>query len=121
MRHLTAHQLPEGGWHYASTHRRGGYPLGYCRDHEPHPTEAEARECYSQWQRDHLVLDDGNWSWGNCEHREGQTRCKSPANKAARIEGDGYQMALLCPEHMTRGHAIAALGIDGPAGDSWES
>lgn len=117
MRHHTAHQLPEGGWHYASTHRRGGYPLGYCRDHEPHATEAEARECYSQWQRDHLVLNDGDWSWGNCEVKG----CKNPANKAARIEGDAYLAASLCPEHMTREHAIAALDIGGPAGDAWQS
>lgn len=122
MRHLTAAQKGEGGgWHYVSMSRDGGHPLGYCAGHEPHPTEAEARECYAQFQRDNVVLDDGKWSWGSCEHRADGERCPNPANRAATIRGDGYAMALLCPEHMTLDHAFEALGITGPAGDSWVS
>lgn len=119
MRHLTAHQLPEGGWHYASTHRTGGYPLGYCAEHEPHATEDEARECYRRWQRDHVKLDDGGkWSWGNC-HVKG---CDNPARNGVTIEGDGYALAFLCDEHHDREHALTALGLDGDrAGDAWIS
>lgn len=122
MRHLTAAQREDGtGWHYVSMNRRGGHPLGYCGEHAPHPTEAEARECYARYQRDNIVLNDGNWSWGNCHARDEAGRCKHPANKAATVRHDGYTLALLCPEHMTLEHATVALGLDGPAGDAWVS
>lgn len=87
MRHLTAVQLPEGGWHYASASRRGGYPLGYCAEHEPHSTEDEARECYRKWQRDHVKMDGGVWSWGGCDVRG----CDNPAPEWRRDQG-----RLLC-------------------------
>lgn len=122
MRHLTAAQKGEsGGWHYVSMSRDGGHPLGYCSEHEPHATETEARECYARYQRDNVVLDDGKWSWGDCEHQQDGARCPNPANRAARIRGDGWRVAFLCPEHMTMEHAIEALGLNGPAGDSWVS
>ena len=45
MRHQTARQLSDGrGWHYVSLGRNGGHPLGACAEHDPHPTEAEARQ-----------------------------------------------------------------------------
>jgi hypothetical protein len=112
----TAVQI-EGGWHYASASSRGGHPLGYCAEHPPHASEQEARDCYGQWQRDHLRLDQGSWSWGGCDAKG----CPNPANRAADIEGDGYQIAMLCPDHMTTEHAVAALHIAGAAGDAWRS
>lgn len=121
MRHLTAAQKGEGGgWHYVSMNRRGGHPIGYCADHEPHATEVEARECYNQYLRDNVILNDGEWSWGGCDVREPE-KCPNPANRAATIKGDGFRMALLCPEHMTMDHALKALHLEGPAGDSWRS
>lgn len=118
MNTLTAAQHGEnGGWHYVSLNRRGGHPLGYCRDHEPHATEVEARECYARYQRDHVRLDSKTENWCGCEV-EG---CDAPTKQRARIEGDGYHSAALCSEHLTVEHAIKALGLDVPAGDSWQS
>lgn len=118
MRHLTAIQLPEGGWHYASASRRGGHPIGYCAEHEPHATEDEARACYRRWQRDHVTLDGGRWSWGGCDVKE----CDNPARNGVTIAGDGYALAILCDDHHDREHALSALGLDGDrAGDSWQS
>lgn len=118
MRQHTARQRGEGGgWHYVSLSSRGGYPLGYCADHEPHATEAEARECYAQYQRDHIVLDAWKHNWCGCE----VDGCGNPTKSSAKIEGDAYRMAALCPEHMSIEHAVKALGIDGPAGDAWIS
>jgi hypothetical protein len=117
MRQHTARQKGEaGGWHYVSLNDKGGYPLGYCAEHEPHPTETEARECYSSWQRDHLTLDTKT-GWTSCMVKD----CDRPANHAAQIRGDGYTIATLCDEHLTRDHAIAVLGLEGPVGDSWQS
>lgn len=113
MRHLTAFQI-DGGWRYASLSRRGGGPIGYCAEHDPHPTEAEARECYAQYQRDNIRLDS-TWSWSSCHVKD----CPNPANKGA--QSGAYNMALLCDEHHTMEHAIVALGLDTRAGDAWVS
>lgn len=117
MNHLTAAQKGEGGgWHYVSLNRRtGGYPLGYCAEHEPHPTEQEARECYGQWMRDHIVLDGRLSGWSDCRV------CKGPTKKYARVDGDGYRMATLCEAHLTQDDAVKQLHIEGAAGDAWES
>jgi hypothetical protein len=118
VNHLTAARRGEDGWHYVSLNRRrGGYPLGYCAGHEPHATEGEARECYAQYQRDHVRLDSTTSNWCGCE----VAGCDKPTKRHARIEGDGYHMAALCDEHLTVEHAIAALHLDQPAGDSWQS
>lgn len=117
MRHLTAARKGEtGGWHYVSMNRRGGHPLGYCADHAPHETEAEARECYGQYLRDNITLD-GTCSWSSCEVKG----CDNPARTFAGIKGDGYQMAVLCTDHLDHEHAVDTLQIAGPAGDAWES
>lgn len=117
MRYLTAVQLPEGGWHYASASRRGGYPLGYCAEHAPHATEQEARECYARWQRDHVRLDVRLGNWSGCE----VSGCDKPTKQGAEIQGDGYHLATLCEEHLTKEHAYEALGLSEPAGDAWVS
>lgn len=120
MNHLTAAQKGEGGgWHYVSLNsRQGGHPLGYCGEHEPHATEAEARACYRGWQRDHVTLDGGTWSWSTCDVKG----CGNPARNGVRVEGDGYALAVVCDEHHNLEHAIAALGLeDDQAGDAWQS
>lgn len=118
MRHHTAAPLADGsGFHYASVHpRRGGHPLGYCAEHPPHATEAEARECYAQWRRDRLQLD-GTCSWTNCSVKD----CPKPANQLAEVRGDSMLTAALCPEHLTVEHATAVMQLDRPAGDAWVS
>lgn len=123
MRHHTAAQKGDGGWHYVSMSRDGGHPLGYCAEHEPHATEAEARECYAQYRRDNVTLD-GKCGWTRCTYLPaGADRysCDNPANQFASIKGDGYAMAPLCEEHLTIDHAIDALHLIGAAGDAWQS
>lgn len=118
MNHRTASQhVNRTGWHMTEGSRRvGTHPVGYCRDHAPHPTEAEARECYAQYQRDR-VREHGTTSWTNCSH----AGCGAPARRRFEIEGDGYAAAVLCDEHATIENARTALRLDGPAGDSWFS
>lgn len=122
MNHHTAAPKADGtGFHYVSLNKRhGGHPLGYCAEHAPHATEDEARACYRAWQRDHVRIDGATLrSWTDCHHVTG---CEEPTRSAATIEGDGYRVAPLCPEHMATEHAIPALGLaDDLAGDSWES
>lgn len=119
MRHLTAAQREDGtGWHYVSMNRRGGHPLGDCANHAPHATEAEARECYGEYLRSQVYLDErGRWSWGGCDVKG----CPNPSQRAARCRADAYVMAMLCDEHWTVEDAIKAMDLDGPAGDSWQS
>lgn len=118
MMHNTAWQLDDG-WVYASRSRRGSYIIGGCAESgqiHRHATEDEARECYNEWRRRNVRLDS-KWSWGSCHVRG----CPNPANKGARVEGDGYSLVILCDEHHTLEIAIRELGLNGPAGDSWQS
>lgn len=121
----TATQRGEGdGWHYVSLCRGVGRPLGYCAEHEPHSTEAEARECYARWQRDHVRIS-GFCSWTSCDVGRSPDStdepCPNTANRLARIEGDGYHLAALCEQHLTVENAIRVMGLDQPAGDAWVS
>lgn len=116
MRHHTAAERRDGtGWHYVDMGRTGGHPLGYCRDHGPHKTEQEARECYARYQRDHIRLDAELGNWMDC------FVCGAATKQGARIEGDGYALVTLCAEHLTEEHAAAALHLEVVAGDAWVS
>jgi hypothetical protein len=116
VRQLTAAQKGEaGGWHYVSLGSAGGHPIGYCTEHEPHDSEAEARECYGQWRRDHIRLG-GTARWTSC----GFPGCSAPANHAADVAGT-YDGTVLCDSHNTTEHAVTALCLEGAAGDAWVS
>lgn len=118
MRHLTAAQHGEhGGWHYVSMSRRGGYPIGYCRDHGTHPTEGEARDCYGQFLRDRVELDGELGSWSDCSVGD----CPNPTKRAAVLRTSEGSIAPLCDDHLTSEDAYRALGVVGPAGDAWVS
>lgn len=116
MRHHTAAQKGDGGgWHYVSLGSRGGYPIGYCSEHEPHATEAEARDCYGRYQRDNIRLDVQFVGWTDCDV------CGAATKTGAGIRGNGYRQAALCSDHLTLEHAREALHLNQPAGDAWVS
>lgn len=119
MRHKRAAQLADGsGWHYVD----GGHPVGYCNSHAPHPTEADARECYGRWLREETIrLDVGRIGWTSCDARPDGQRCPNPTQRYATWGNDGYGLVPLCPEHMTAEHVIERGQLAGPAGDSWVS
>ncbi len=118
MRTLTAVQLdptPQrpGGWHYASLGKRGGGPIGFCAEHDPHETEQEARECYAAYKRSKVRLNVAFVGWHSCHI------CGAPAKTGA--EAGSYEQAVLCAEHLTDEHAYTAMSLDKPARDSWQS
>lgn len=114
MNHRTALQKQDlSGWHMVVN---SSHPVGYCAQHAPHPTEAEARECFAQYERDH-VREQGTTSWTNCMLKG----CKNPARRRFGIEGDGYNLAVLCDDHATTENAIIVMHLDQPAGDAWFS
>lgn len=113
MQHRTAKEtLDHRGFHMVV----GQHPVGYCAEHDPHPTELEARECFARYQREHVVAG-GKCSWSTCMVGD----CKQPAENTWRIEGDGYALAVLCTDHNAAEHAIEVMHLNGPAGDSWFS
>jgi hypothetical protein len=118
MRHKTAARRGEtGGWHYVSLSRDGGHPIGYCRDHEPHTTEDEARECYGRYIREEetIRLDAKYAQWTGCQV------CGAATTSGAEYGDDGYGSVALCPEHLAVEHVIAVAKLDGLAGDAWLS
>lgn len=105
-----------GKWHYTTANRRTGvHPIGRCADHEPHGTEQEARECYAAYLRDKVTLREHCTNWVGCSVKD----CDNPARNLA--ESGPWNSASLCDDHFTREDAIAALGLDRPAGDSMHS
>ena len=110
--HTAAELADGGGWQYAAIGEDGdGDPIGGCRGHSPHPTEADARMCYQQWRRDHITLD-GKLAAAPCTHRDHNgRRCQGTATGRAQVAGERHHHAALCPEHLTRQHAIVALGL----------
>lgn len=98
-----------GGWHFTSRNRRTGtHPIGYCRDHDPHATELEARECYTRYLMENRVrydvtIDDYN----PCQ----ASGCETLTNKAAVV--DGWHLYRLCDEHNDRAHVEALFGLAG--------
>ena len=118
MLHKRAAQRADGsGWHYVLGKGEGGTPIGHCREHGPHPTEGEARECYSQFVRDSIHLDAGTGGWTSCA----APKCPDPARSFAAYGDDGYGVVWLCPDHMTIEQVIASVRLAEPAGDSWIS
>lgn len=116
MMHRTVRKLADNtGFHMVI----GQHPVGYCGSHPGHATELEARKCYAQYRRDN-VIPFGTTSWSTCMIREPES-CKNPANHSWQILGDGYSLAVLCDDHNTKEHAIAAMHLEGPAGDAWFS
>lgn len=125
MRHMTAARKgANGGWHYVCLGRDGGYALGNCQSHEPHATEAEARQCYTDWRRERLSFRKTD-NWSNCfagRMDDPRTRCPNPADNVAEIRGEYMsRIALLCDEHASAEFAVPLLGLDAPAGDAWVS
>lgn len=113
---LDANEDHAEGWHYAQVWSNGGRPIGYCREHAPHGTEQEARECYSAYLRDHI-----GWTrygdWTGCR-AEG---CDKPTKTGARVDGSSIHDVPLCSEHMNAETAIVVMGLNAPAGDSYGS
>ena len=127
MRHLTALQHTDGGWHYVSASRRGGYPIGFCADHPPHPTEEEARACYTAYEVEKIQLGTQLGDWSGCaalvdtEGEGEQVPCDRPTKTAAVVATPHGTLAALCAAHLTLEDAVKALGLTGPAGDAWVS
>ena len=90
-------QLKTGGWHYTQMNDHQIWALGYCREHEPHETEDDARRCYRDYQlNERLLLDGTAGHWNPCEYPE----CETLTNRAVSI--DGWTKWPLCDEHRTK-------------------
>jgi hypothetical protein len=92
-------QLKEGGWHYTSMNDGRVWPIGYCRDHDGHATEDEARRCYRDYELNEcLRLDGGTWAnhWQKCDY----PGCENLTNKPVMI--GGWHRWTLCDEHRTK-------------------
>lgn len=85
-----------GGWHFCCQNDNLIYPVGYCREHSPHTTEQEARECYTKYLLDNrlqLVLEDKH------EQRKCQV-CGEWTNLFALL--NHIEIFWLCQEHNNR-------------------
>jgi len=108
------------GWHYTSMNdginEGRPYAIGYCRQHldQPHPTENEARDCYTAYLITERLMLDGQWrdTYHTCQ-TEG---CERITDRFAQV--DGWTTFNLCDDHRNR-EGVAALF--GQVGDSVHS
>lgn len=113
MNYYDARQREDGsGWHYIKLNKRSGTrPVGYCADHPPHATEAEARECYRQYELDNAregKLSDQMLKCRVCgEYTEGF------------MEVGHTQMVVLCDVHRTREQLDKLIDPPGMICSSW--
>lgn len=98
-----------GGWHYTRFNRRvGTWPIGYCRDHEPHATPDEARECYTKYMLAECVRLDATLGEYNPCRADG---CDILTNRAAAV-GE-WNLYRLCDVHRTREQVAVLFGTVG--------
>lgn len=102
------------GWRYTSMNDGRVHATGYCRDHDAHPTEDEARRCYRDYElNERLMLDGTLGSWNPCDY----PACETLTNRAARIAG--WTKWRLCDVHRTKETCAELYGE--MAGDSAHS
>lgn len=98
MRHEHPAQYGEGGpWHYASTGRDGGYPIGYCTRECTHATPEEAHEHYRQWCLDNLV----EYQYADTMYRCAVTGCEEWTQWSYGPAGD-HASHSMCDAHRDR-------------------
>ena len=118
MNHQTAAELADhSGWHYVTRNRRTGtHPIGYCRDHAPHATEQEARECYAKYVRENQIRLDG-WTSST------QSRCEVCGEWTQSAAQVGHvDLVHLCAKHLNNEGVLKARPhLSEPAGDGWGS
>lgn len=95
MNYYEARQRSDGsGWHYTCENDGQIWPVGYCRDHEPHPTAQEAKDCFRQYLLDD-ISDTTYGDWTGCEV------CDEPTKKGLSTRGPLGQGFPLCDRHRT--------------------
>lgn len=99
MNYYDARQHKAGGWHYTVVNGTGTFAVGYCCRHEPHATEAEARECFRQFLLDNRHEDQMSDAQHHCE-AEG---CEEWTFGLLFDGGPmGGEMHVLCDAHRNR-------------------
>lgn len=103
-----------GGWHYTCMNDGKIWPVGDCAEHEPHPTQLEAYECYTAYLlRERLSLD------GKLKKTERRkcTECDVFTGSFATVDNSGYWP--LCDDHRTATVVARLFGTVGSAISSW--
>lgn len=95
MNYYEARQTKDAtGWHFTCMNDGVIWPVGYCADHDPHHSRAEAEQCFQRYLLDEISPVTYS-HWQDCE------RCGAPTKKGlATRRPHGHQYAL-CDEHRT--------------------
>lgn len=96
MNYYEARQLKDtGGWHYTCKNDDRVWPVGYCREHEPHATKEEAEDCYRGYLLDNRLRLDGKDA--NAQHK-----CRECGEWTSGLAECDLTIVVLCDEHRTR-------------------
>jgi hypothetical protein len=116
MNYYDARQTKDkAGWHYTCMNDGQIWPVGYCRDHEPHDTQDEARECFRAWLLDNAKYDRPRFS--NALYRCDVEGCREFTDGGAT---DGHNSPYtLCGQHRNRETLKTLIGPVGQITSSW--
>lgn len=116
MNYYDARPLADGGgWHYTCRNDGNVWPVGYCTDHPPHPTQEDAYACYTQYLLDHRLRLDGRIEPGT-QHTCKVDGCDEWTDRYAEVD---LAMWMLCDTHRTRETVAGLFGTAGAAMSSW--
>lgn len=96
MNYYEARRKVDGsGWHYTCKNDWYVWPVGYCREHEPHATKEEACDCYRKWLLDNHLRLDGQEA--NAQHK-----CRECGEWTSGYAVCDSTIVVLCDAHRTR-------------------
>ena len=118
---VKGHKLPKGlkaqdvwGWHYTCRNDEMIWPVGYCVEHDPHPTADEAYACITNY-----VLDHVDWNM-TLDTKTMVPRCDYPNCRTLVDDGGGASCGVggrnfyvLCFQHRNRDDLARVLGTIG--------
>jgi hypothetical protein len=93
------------GWHYTCRNDDRIWPVGYCAEHDPHPTAEEAVQCFHRYLLDGQAEEQ--WAdWTGC------VVCDTPTKKGLTTRRPLGHAVPLCDEHRTP--EVLAEQVDPP-------
>lgn len=115
MNYYDARQVKDGGWRYSCRNDDKTWTVGYCTDHDAHPTKDEAYECYTRYLLDERLELDGTYA-------DVRRRCQAPdceewTDRFAQV--DNLRMWSLCDQHRSKDVVADLFGTVGASASSW--
>lgn len=102
-----------GKWHYTCMNDGRIWPVGYCAEHEGHPTKEEAHECYTKYCLDNHIKKRTMQNQHKCKE------CDAWTQESVEVGPGLGRMIYLCPDHQDRETVAKHFGSVGTMTSSY--